>query len=188
MAAVPDLTAGESSVSAEPSAEPPAPETSRPAHPWGDWFCSPQLHCFLPPLIFAFGSENPVKIDCVTEAVAEFWPGARASGTRADSGVSAQPSSDHEMFSGALNRARQALANIPTASFGVGIEGGTRDADGEMWAYACVVIVDRIGNVGKGQTGRFVLPTPIAQMVREGVELGEADDRFFGRNNSKQQE
>jgi non-canonical (house-cleaning) NTP pyrophosphatase len=61
------------------------------------------------------------------------------------------------MFSGALNRARQALANIPTASFGVGIEGGTRDADGEMWAYACVVIVDRIGNVGKGQTGATAL-------------------------------
>jgi inosine/xanthosine triphosphatase len=139
-------------------------------------------------LIFAVGSENPVKIDCVTEAIAEFWPGARAIGAPTDSGVSAQPSSDHEMFRGALNRARQALANIPTASFGVGIEGGTLDADGDMWAYACVVIVDRIGNVGKGQTGRFVLPAPIAQMVREGVELGEADDRFFGRHNSKQQE
>src|SRR5262245_39594095 len=63
--------------------------------------------------IFAVGSENPVKINCVAEAIKEFrefWPGAKADGVHTESGVSNQPSSDHEMLIGALNRARQACA------------------------------------------------------------------------------
>src|SRR5262249_35716982 len=93
-------------------------------------------------LIFAVGSENPVKINCVAEAVKElwdFWPDAKAAGVNTDSGVGRQPSSDHEMLTGALNRARQSLEKMPEAHFGVGIEGGTLDAEDGMWAYAWVV-------------------------------------------------
>ncbi len=139
-------------------------------------------------LLFAVGSGNPVKINCVVEAVQAFWPESRAVGVQTDSGVSAQPDSDHEMFLGALNRARQAMEKTPEAQFGVGLEGGTLDAEDGMWAYAWIVIIDRNGRLGKGQSGRFLLPEPIAQLVREGIELGEADDRFFGRSNSKQQD
>lgn len=142
-------------------------------------------------LIFAVGSENPVKINCVAEAVKEFrefWPDAKTAGVNTESGVSDQPLSDHEMLAGALNRARQALAKIPEARFGAGIEGGTLDSEDGMWAYAWVVVVDREGRMGKGQTGRFMLPEAVARLVREGMELGEADDRFFGRDNSKQKE
>ncbi len=138
--------------------------------------------------IFAIGSENPVKINCVTEAAAEFWPESKTIGVNTDSGVSRQPASDREMLTGALNRARQALDKIPDAHFGVGIEGGTLDTTDGMWAYAWVVIVDREGRAGRGQTGRFMLPEAVAALIREGMELGEADDRFFGRSNSKQQE
>jgi len=138
--------------------------------------------------IFAVGSENPVKINCVAEAVAEFWPDAKAVGVNTDSGVSHQPSSDHEMVTGAMNRARQALTKIPEAHFGVGLEGGTLDTEDGMLAYAWAVVVDREDRVGKGQTGRFMLPEAVARLIREGMELGEADDRFFGRNNSKQKE
>jgi inosine/xanthosine triphosphatase len=137
---------------------------------------------------FAVGSENPVKINCVAEAIREFWPDSKAVGVGTDSGVSHQPASDHEMLTGALNRARQALDKVSYAQFGVGIEGGTLDADDGMWAYAWVVIVDRRGQLGKGQTGRFLLPEVVARLVRDGLELGEADDRVFGRNNSKQEE
>jgi len=138
--------------------------------------------------LFAVGSENPVKINCVGEAIAEFWPEAQAIGASTESGVSVQPDSDDEMFAGALNRARQALDKIPEAQFGVGIEGGTLDTGDGMWAYAWVVIVDREGNVGKGQTGRFLLPAGVATLVRGGLELGHADDQFFSRDNSKQKD
>jgi inosine/xanthosine triphosphatase len=140
-------------------------------------------------IIFAVGSENPVKVGCVTTAVAEFWPQARAVGVSADSGVSAQPGTDREMYVGALNRARQALKKIASAHYGVGLEGGVLDTEDGMWALAWVVIVDSSGRIGKGKTGHFLLPEGVARLVREeGLELGEADDRFFGRANSKQQE
>lgn len=139
-------------------------------------------------LLFAVGSENPVKINCVAEAIMAFWPEARAIGVKTKSGVSAQPDSDQEMLLGALNRAKEALAKTPEAQFGVGLEGGTLDAEEGMWAYAWIVVIDREDRIGKGQSGRFLLPEPIAQLVRDGIELGEADDRFFGRSNSKQQD
>ena len=138
--------------------------------------------------LFAVGSENPVKINCVAEAVVAFWPEARAVGISTDSGVSAQPDSDQEMFVGALNRAQQALEKTSEAQFGVGLEGGTLDTKEGMWAYAWIVVVDRLGQISRGQSGRFLLPEPIAELVRQGIELGEADDRFFGRSNSKQQD
>src|SRR5262249_30094649 len=141
--------------------------------------------------IFAVGSENPVKIHCVAEAVKafwEFWPDATAAGVNTDSGVGRQPSSDHEMLTGALNRARRSLANMPDGHLGVGIERGTLAAEDGMWAYAWVVVVNREARMGKGQTGRFMLPEAVARLVRGGLELGEADDRFFDRDNSKQKE
>jgi non-canonical (house-cleaning) NTP pyrophosphatase len=47
------------------------------------------------------------------------------------------------------------------------------------------VVLDR-ERQSKGRSGEFFLPEKVAALVREGVELGEADDRVFGRSNSKQ--
>ena len=41
--------------------------------------------------------------------------------------------------------------------------------------------------VGKGRTGAFFLPPAVADLIRQGKELGEADDIVFGRFNSKQE-
>lgn len=141
-----------------------------------------------PELIFAVGSQNPVKVECVEESVRQFWSSARVSGVAAASGVSHQPTSDDEMLAGALNRARVAMRTLQGADYGVGIEGGILDTNAGMWAYAWVAAVDRTGTIGTGQTGRFLLPEGVARLIRQGLELGEADDRFFGRNNSKQNE
>ncbi len=136
--------------------------------------------------LFAVGSTNPVKINCVTHAVQQFWPDAQTVGVSTDSQVSDQPTSDKEMFIGARNRARHALALTPEATHGVGLEGGVFDSPQGMWAYAWMVVVNRQDRVGIGQSGRFMLPEGVAALVREGLELGEADDRFFGASNSKQ--
>lgn len=141
------------------------------------------------PINFAVGSENPVKINCVVQAVAEFWPEANVIGINTDSQVSAQPSAEREMQLGALNRAQQALSLVAAADYGIGIEGGIIDNHTGMWAFAVVVIVDREARHSEGQTGRFQLPAGVARLIREeGMELGAADDRFFGRENSKQNE
>ena len=39
----------------------------------------------------------------------------------------------------------------------------------------------------KGKTGTFFLPKRVMDMIKEGMELGEADDIVFGMTNSKQE-
>lgn len=99
--------------------------------------------------------------------------------------VSDQPKSDAETFSGAINRADNAYREYSNADFWVGIEGGIEENNSDMEAFAWVVIRARDGGVGKARTGTFFLPAQIAKLIREGKELGEADNIVFGRINSK---
>lgn len=94
--------------------------------------------------------------------------------------------SDEEALQGALNRARQAADQSPEADFSVGIEGGVEERATEMAAFAWVVIVSN-GKIGKGRTGTFFLPHDISHLVRNGKELGDADDIVFHKDNSKQE-
>ena len=56
-----------------------------------------------------------------------------------------------------------------------------------MKAFAWIIIKSKGVCVGKGRTGTFFLPPSIAELIRQGKELGEADDMVFGRKNSKQE-
>ncbi len=42
--------------------------------------------------------------------------------------------------------------------------------------------------MGSARSGSFELPPGVADLVRQGVELGEADDRIFQRHDSKRQD
>jgi inosine/xanthosine triphosphatase len=97
-----------------------------------------------------------------------------------------------ETLQGAINRALAAQLLMPGADYWVGIEGGVQPAPegaltpGELCAFAWVVVIGANG-MGKGRTGLFFLPPRVAELVRQGKELGEADDIVFGRTNSKQE-
>ncbi len=68
----------------------------------------------------------------------------------------------------------------------MGIEGGVEDVNGELHAFAWIVV--RSASLqGKGCTGTFVLPPRVAELVHGGMELGDADDVVFQRSNSKQE-
>ena len=41
--------------------------------------------------------------------------------------------------------------------------------------------------IGKGRSASFFLPEKVADVVKQGKELGDADDIVFGKSNSKQQ-
>ncbi len=140
-------------------------------------------------LIVAVGSRNLVKANAVREGFGDLFGPVEACGVEAESGVPAQPKGDGMTRAGALHRAQQALAAIPAATYGVGLEGGITETDeGAMYCHAWCAIVDREGTVGWASTGRCELPPPVAALIREGLELGDADDRVFGRSNSKQGE
>ena len=107
-------------------------------------------------------------------------------GVSVPSGVSEQPQNDAETFSGAWNRTHNAYQQNPKADFWVGIEGGVEEKDADMEVFAWVVIKAKKNGLGKGRTGTFFLPPQITTLIKQGKELGEADDIVFGRKNSKQ--
>jgi len=132
-------------------------------------------------------SHNPVKIQATLEGFQKMFPGETfvIEGVSAASEVSDQPSSDDETYRGAHNRATNAAQAVPDADFWVGLEGGIEDKGGDMESYAWIVVRTK-AQTGKGKTGIFFLPPRVAELIREGKELGEADDIVFGMKNSKQ--
>ena len=138
--------------------------------------------------LFAVGSRNPVKLAAVRTGVEAFYPQAVFTAVEAASGVPAQPRGDLETIAGAGNRARAALRLVPDAEFGVGLEGGVVEVAGRMFAHAWCAVVSRAGQQGLASTGGCELPPQVADLIRGGMELGDADDLVFGRDNSKQNE
>ena len=134
-------------------------------------------------------SRNPVKVKAARAGFERMFPETRfdIASVSVESGVSHQPMSETETLQGAKNRARAARIARPEADDWVGIEGGIEDLSHGMLAYAWIVVLAD-GPTGKGRTGGFLLPEAVARLVRSGEELGEANDRVFGRENSKQQE
>ena len=102
------------------------------------------------------------------------------------SDVAHQPLSDEETLRGALNRSNNAQRVHPTADYWIGIEGGIQPVGQELTAFAWIVVRSR-ETIGKARTGTFFLPPVVVDLIRQGKELGEADDIVFGRSNSKQE-
>jgi inosine/xanthosine triphosphatase len=144
--------------------------------------------------IVLVASHNPVKLHAAREGFQRMFPGETFyfDSVQAPSGVDRQPHSDVETLQGAIGRATAAACLRPEADFWVGIEGGVaeqwrQDEEvPELCAFAWVVVRSR-DHLGKSRSGTFFLPPPVAELVRAGLELGEADDLVFGRSNSKQE-
>jgi len=133
-------------------------------------------------------STNPVKIEAAQIGFARMFPNENfdVQGVSAPSEVSDQPMSSDETLRGATNRAHNVAKLVTEADYWIGVEGGIEDVHEELEVFAWVVVKARERKIGKGKTGSFFLPHKIAELVRQGVELGEADDIVFGRKNSKQ--
>lgn len=133
-------------------------------------------------------SQNPVKLAAVRSGFERMFPEftIEVQAVGVASGVSHQPMSDAETLQGALNRALTARQQLPDADYWAGVEGGVEEKDGTISAFAWAAILSP-ERCSKARSATFDLPPALADLVRQGVELGEADDRLFGRQNSKQQ-
>ncbi len=133
-------------------------------------------------------SRNPVKIRAVEEAFSIQFPNDRLQTVGCDvaSGVSDQPMSDKETRQGARNRAQQACNNHPDADYWVGLEGGLDVFDDQLMAYAWMSIKCADGRSSDARSVTLPLPPAVKVLVDQGLELGDANDRVFSTENSKQ--
>lgn len=137
-------------------------------------------------------SKNPVKAAAISGAFEQLFPDQpfEIELIAAASGVSDQPMSDAETRTGAENRVAAARLAQPDADLWAGLEGGVEfDSTDEAVLNAFAwIIVDSRDSRGAARTATFPLPPAVAELIRNGVELGDADDQIFGRANSKQEE
>lgn len=144
------------------------------------------------PLRVLVASGNPVKVRATRDGFRALTGGREliVEGLAVPSGVAHQPLSDEETLRGAEQRVAALRAAAPDADFWVGLEGGVEPHGDELLAFAWAVIAARgaAGRTGRARTAAFALPDEIARLVRTGFELGEADDRVFGRVGSKRED
>ncbi len=135
-------------------------------------------------------SLNPVKINATREGFQKMFPeeNFEFQGIEVASGVGHQPQNDHETMQGAINRADAALIAVSNADFSIGIEGGVDPHEDNLAVVAWIVVKSKEGKYGKARSGSFFLPPQVAALVREGHELGTANDIVFNDHNSKQKD
>lgn len=138
--------------------------------------------------VIAVGSKNPVKIAAALKAFQSMFPDQvfKIIGYDTDSGVSAQPMSDDETLQGAKNRAASALKADDSAVYGVGMEGGFQELTEGWFDAHWVVILERSGKQGIGQSIRIPIPDSFMPDIHAGKELGQVIDEYFGEVNAKQ--
>lgn len=141
----------------------------------------------------AVGTENAAKLAAVRTAAAriatleESWGEAEVVGQTVAVSVPAMPLTDEQLRRGARERAENAMALVPGAQLGVGLEGGFHsvEIDGAWvtflrgWAYATD------GTRGfYGAAPSISVPDFIARKVIEtGRELAEVIDEVAGEQN-----
>lgn len=136
----------------------------------------------------AVGSLNRVKSSAIGTAFERMFASKPSIElVAAPSGVPDQPRSDEQTLRGAINRARAAKRQRSHADIWAGIEGGIEDDGINMYAFAWIVLLSE-STEGRSRTATFPIPTPIANLVREGMELGKADDIVFDCEDSKKNE
>lgn len=137
-------------------------------------------------MLIIVGSENPTKINAVKQAFTKIFPenSWKIAGVAVESGVSNQPMSDKEAIIGATNRATKALLERK-ADFGVGLEGGIQEINGQWFESGWAVVIDAKGQKGIGSTLKVLVPSKLMALIKQGTELGVANDIIFKTKNSK---
>ena len=133
-------------------------------------------------------SHNPVKTAATKAAFAAMQPEETpdVEGVAVDSGVSEQPLSDAETRQGARNRAAAASIAQPDADYWVGLEGGIEIIENQLMAFAWIAIQNRAGKVSDARSVTLPLPAEVRRLIESGMELGDANDKVFATQNSKQ--
>ncbi len=130
------------------------------------------------------GSTNPSKIKAVREIFEKIFNfEIEFIGIEVNSDVPPQPFG-HQTILGAINRARK---SIKDADYSVGIEAGLfwNEEIGDYFDSAFCAILDKYGKSTFGHSGGFIYPKEVIEMVKNGLEVGEAMEKLSGIKNIK---
>jgi len=134
----------------------------------------------------AAGTTNQAKLQAIYNI---FYNGADIIPCKVPSNVSEQPFSDEETIQGAINRAKNAIAETD-ADIGIGLEGGVNESlHGLMLCnWGALVIREFSEQPFIAGGARIVLPAYISQRLRNGEELGPVMDDFCQQENIRSHE
>jgi inosine/xanthosine triphosphatase len=141
-------------------------------------------------MLIAVGSKNPVKVAAVAEAFSKIFPEEKLDivSYEVASNVRSQPFGDEEALTGCENRIENLKELAPEADYRVGIE-GTIDTILEVsYTYAWGMVANKSGQAYAARTVSIPLPEEVMTVINSGVELGQAIDQVFHKENSKQHE
>jgi inosine/xanthosine triphosphatase len=136
-------------------------------------------------LIVVAGTTNPAKLKPVQLVFGQVFADAEVHGLSVLSGVREQPIGEEETELGAVNRANAALAGVPGAVWGVGLEGGVRFSHRGCFLFGAVAVTDG-QRLEVGRTAELRLPPQVAGRIQAGEELGPIMDALTGVQNIKQ--
>lgn len=138
------------------------------------------------------GSRNPAKYKAVQQELINLgFEDCETVALDVDSGVSNQPLSDEETVSGALQRARNALASNVDADFAIGLEGGVvLGASSTSGVMVCNwgALVSKDGREYIAGGARIPLPEAFKEELIAGKELGDLMDEYCQRKDIRKQE
>jgi len=134
----------------------------------------------------AIGTKNPTKVNAVNQAFSLFID-AEFISTNVPSNVSAQPLTDSETLTGAINRAKNAL-EAEEADIGVGLEGGLIKTDYGYFLcnWGAIYVKEQQPIIAGG--ARIVIPEEIGDLVFKGRELGDVMDMYVKKKNVRHNE
>ena len=121
----------------------------------------------------AIGTNSEQKLNYLKEVLKEIDLKAEIKPVKTESGISEQPTTEFETKEGSLNRAKNALNEIPKAKIGLGIEIGydTKNEKYNMFCYA--TIVDRKGKIIIAKSHEFPLPNFHDSKIKSSKYLGD---------------
>lgn len=129
-------------------------------------------------LDIAVGSTNPVKIAAVRAVMEKIYGDVKVIGVDVPSGVPPQPH-EEQTHQGSENRARAALGEHDLA---VGIEAGVFEMLDGLYDIQHCTIISKDGRITYGQGSGFRYPDSIADLVRNGMTVGDAVRQVYGNS------
>jgi inosine/xanthosine triphosphatase len=138
-------------------------------------------------MIAIIGSLNPIKINAARNGLTiAFTDECRVIGVPLNGlQLPNQPMTMEDTLMGARRRAVHSVL-AGDCDLGIGLEGGLAHIDDEWFCISWAAVANRDGEIKSAMGPCVYVPPPVMRLVESGMELGDADDQYFGLSNSKQ--